>query len=207
LKKKPSSLCRWLPGALLLLALPVTASAHTAISGVGDFFGGVLHPLTTPTHLLVLLGLGLFVGQHPPLNLKIPLAVFIPISALALLLTTTGLVKTVYPPILIGVALVAGILVALGKPLPAVASGLLFAIAGLALGLDSAVETGTATTIAKTLLGTWLGLILAVADLAYYLSFFTKQKWQQVGLRVAGSWITAASFMILAFALRHSPHE
>jgi len=44
--------------------------------------------------------------------------------------------------------------------------------------------------------------MLALIDIAYYLSFFTRQKWQQVGIRVAGSWITAASFMILAFALR-----
>ena len=192
---------RLLPVALLL-ALPATASAHTAIGGVGDFFGGVLHPLTTPTHLLMLVGLGLLAGQHSPLNLKIPLSVFTPVSAVALLFTTTGVVKNIYPPILIGIALVAGVLVALEKPLPTVATGTIFAFAALALGLDSAVETGTPISIAKTLLGTWLGLILAVADIAYYLSFFTKQKWQQVGIRVAGSWITAASFMILAFALR-----
>jgi len=64
------------------------------------------------------------------------------------------------------------------------------------------VENGRVISIARTLLGTWLGLMLALIDIAYYLSFFTRQKWQQVGIRVAGSWITAASFMILAFALR-----
>ena len=201
MKIKNTFLRRQLPVALLL-AIPGSASAHTAISGVGDFFGGVLHPLTTPAHLLVLLGLGLLAGRQTPLNLKTPLAVFIPVSAVALLLTTTGMVKTVYPPLLIGFALVAGVLVAWGKPLPAPALTALFALAALALGLDSAVETGAASTIVKTLLGTWLGLTLAVVDIAYYLSFCTKQKWQQVGVRVAGSWITAASFMILAFAFR-----
>ena len=202
MKIKRLFLRRWLPVAGLLLALPVSASAHTAISGVGDFFGGVLHPLTTPAHLLVLLGLGLLAGRQTPLNLKIPLAAFIPVSALALVLTTTGLVKTVYPPILISIALVAGALIALGRPLPSTVIGALFVVAAFALGLDSAVENGTPISITKTLLGTWLGLILVVADIAYYLSFVTKQKWQQVGIRVAGSWITAASFMILAFALR-----
>ena len=186
----------------LLLALPATAGAHTAIGGVGDLFGGVLHPLTSPTHVLVLLGLGLLAGQYSPLNLKTPLAVFIPVSGIALLFTMTGMVKTVYPPILISLALVTGLLVALERPLPAIATGTVFALAALTLGLDSAVETGATISVAKTLLGTWLGLIFAVTDIAYYLSFFTKQKWQQVGIRVAGSWITAASFMILAFALR-----
>ena len=198
---KNKSWRRWLPVGLVLV-LPATAGAHTVTSGVGDFFDGVLHPITTPAHLLVLLGLGLVAGQHPPLNLKVPLAVFIPVSAIALLMTTTGMVKTVYPPILIGLALIAGLLVALEKPPSALVGGIFFAIAALALGLDSAVETGTDVQIAKTLLGTWTGLVLVVADIAFYISLFTKWKWQKIGIRVAGSWITAASFMILAFALR-----
>jgi len=201
MNRKSSLLIRSLL-ALLLLSLPATADAHTAISGVGDFFGGALHPLMTPTHLLVLLALGLLAAQHSSLQLKISLAVFISFSALGLLLTTTGLVKTVYPPVLIGIALVAGVLVVLEKPLPAIANGAIFTLAALALGLDSAVENGSAPVITKTLLGTWLGLILAVADMAYYLSLLTRQRWQQIGIRVAGSWISAASLMILAFALR-----
>ena len=192
---------RWLPVALLL-ALPATAGAHTVVSGVGDYFSGVLHPLTTPAHVLVLLALGLLAGQQSPLSLKTPLAVFIPVSAVALALTTTGLVKTVYPPVLISMALVAGGLVAWEKPPPAWAIRMIFAAAALALGLDSTVETGGGLAVAKTLLGTWTGLILAVADVAYYSSRFTRWPWQKVGLRVVGSWITAASLMILAFALR-----
>lgn len=196
-----SNFRRHLPVALLL-ALPATADAHTVISGVGDYFSGVLHPLTTPEHVLVLLGLGLLLGQHSLLNLKTALTVFVPASALGLALTTTGLIQTVYPPLLIGLALTTGALVALAKsPGIWVCRGL-FALAALALGLDSAVESGIALVITKTLLGTWTGLILAVADVAYYASLFNQRQWQQVGLRVAGSWITAASFMILAFALR-----
>ena len=192
---------RGLPVALLL-AVPATAGAHTVISGVGPYISGVLHPFTTPAHLLLLLGLGLMLGQHAPLGLKTPLAVFLPLSALALALTTTGLVKTVYPPVLISLALLAGALVALGKPLPARAGGVVFALAALALGLDSAADNATGWGIVKTLLGTWTGLIILLADTAYYSSRFTRWQWQRVGLRVAGSWITAASLMILAFALR-----
>ena len=184
-----SNFRRHLPVALLL-ALPATADAHTVISGVGDYFSGVLHPLTTPEHVLVLLGLGLLLGQHSLLNLKTALTVFVPASAL----DQAGGGQ--------GQALTTGALVALAKsPGIWVCRGL-FALAALALGLDSAVESGIALVITKTLLGTWTGLILAVADVAYYASLFNQRQWQQVGLRVAGSWITAASFMILAFALR-----
>ena len=190
---------RGLPVALLL-AVPATAGAHTVISGVGDYFSGVLHPFTTPAHLLLLLGLGLLVGRQAPLKLKTPLAVFIPISALAL--TTTGLVKTVYPPVLISLALLAGALVALARRPPPLAIRGLFGVAALALGLDSAADNATGWGIVKTLLGTWTGLIILLADTAYYSSRFTRWQWQRVGLRVAGSWITAAALMILAFALR-----
>jgi len=192
---------RGLPVALLL-AVPATAGAHTVISGVGDYFSGVLHPFTTPAHLLLLLGLGLMLGQHAPLGLKTPLAVFLPLSALALALTTTGLVKTVYPPVLIILALLAGALVALARRPPPLAIRGLFGVAALALGLDSAADNATGWGIVKTLLGTWTGLIILLADTAYYSSRFTRWQWQRVGLRVAGSWITAAALMILAFALR-----
>ena len=174
------------------------------VSGVGDFFGGVLHPLTTPAHVLLLLGLGIYLGQQVPLKLKTSLFVFVPVSALALGLTITGLVKTVPPPLIISLALLAGVLVALEIPPATWISRGLFALAALAIGLDSAVETGTGWVVVKTLLGTWTGLIIIVADLAFYSSKFTKWQWQRVGLRVAGSWITAASLMILAFALRHA---
>jgi len=197
-----SSWRRRLAPAGLLLAAPGTAGAHTVISGVGDYFSGVLHPLTTPAHVLVLLSLGLLVGQHTPFKLKTALAVFIPVSAAALACTATGLIATVYPPLIISLALVTALLVAVGKPPPALVLGVLSGLAGAALGLDSAVETGTGLTVLKTLLGTWTGLIIAVADVAYYSSRFTRRQWQQIGLRVAGSWITAASFMTLAFALR-----
>jgi len=200
---KASMWLRWLPVALLL-ALPASASAHTVASGVGYFFGGVLHPLTTPAHVLLLLGLGIYLGQQVPLKLKTSLFVFVPVSALALGLTITGLVKTVPPPLIISLALLAGVLVALEIPPAAWVSRGLFVLAALAVGLDSAVETGTGWVVVKTLLGTWTGLIIIVADVAFYSSKFTKWQWQRVGLRVAGSWITAASLMILAFALRHA---
>jgi hydrogenase/urease accessory protein HupE len=172
------------------------------VTGTSYFVGGMLHPLTTPTHVLVLIALSLLAGQQAPLNLKTPLSMFVPVSALALLLTTTGIIKSVYPPVLIVIALGAGILVALEKPLPPAINRAVFAIAALAIGLDSAVETGTWQAVAKTLLGTWLALALVVGDLAFYISLLGKRQWQKVGVRVAGSWITAASLMILAFAFR-----
>lgn len=123
-------------------------------------------------------------------------------SAIALLLTTTGLITTVYQPILLGIALCAATFVALEKSLPSVASLTLFAAAALAIGLDSAVETTSASTIVKTLAGTWTSMTVLLADIAIYASFCTKKNWLKVGMRVMGSWIIAITLLVLAFSLR-----
>ena len=89
---------------LLVLSVPATARAHSAIEGLEGFGGGLLHPLTSPAHLLVIISLGLLTGQRKPLDLKTLFAVFAPCLALALLLTMTGAIKSVYQPMLVVLA-------------------------------------------------------------------------------------------------------
>ena len=195
-------LLRILPVGLMLFAFPVAAHAHTPIKGMGEFASGLLHPLTTPSHVLILLGLGLMLGQRSPLSLKPPMLVFIPVSGLALALTTMGWVKTIYPPILVCIALCAATLVALEKCPSPFAMAALLAVAALAIGLDSAVEAGSAAVVVKTLLGNWVCLIVVLCDVAIYVSYCTQKKWLQVGVRVLGSWIIAISLLVLAFSFR-----
>lgn len=185
-----------------LFVFPATAHAHTPIKGIGDFLAGLVHPLTTPSHILVLLALGLLLGQHAPLKLKLPMLVFSSAAAIALLLTTTGLITKVYPPILPGIALVVAIFVTLEKPLPPAAACVLFVGAALAIGFDSMIESTSTATVIKTLAGNWISLIVLLADIAIYASFCTKTHWSKVGIRVAGSWIIAITLLVLAFSLR-----
>lgn len=205
--------CRFLQGSgrvlssfvvlLVVFALPATAHAHTTMKGMGDFVAGLVHPIMTPPHLLLLLGLGLLVGQQLPLNLKTPLAVFVPASAIALMFSVTGLIRSVYPPIQIGLVLVVAILVALEKRISPLACRALFALAALVLGFDSTIEAGSSVSVAKTLLGTWIMFILLVGYVAYYASLAAaNRKWLRIGIRVLGSWIIAISLLVLAFSLR-----
>lgn len=184
------------------LTLTGTAHAHNSVEGMGEIANGVLHPLMTPAHLLILLGLGLLLGQRVPMDLKTPLRVFAPASALALALTATGEIPGVYPPLLIGIALGIGILVGLAVKLPRVATGLVCAAAAVCIGLDSAVETGNGFTAFKTLIGTWLGMNSAVVYLAICVSHGADKPWARTGIRVVGSWIIAISLLVLAFSLR-----
>ena len=49
---------------ITILITPGTALAHGSIEGIGDFYSGILHPALVPAHLLVLLSLGLLLGQQ-----------------------------------------------------------------------------------------------------------------------------------------------
>lgn len=187
---------------LVWLVLPAGAHAHSPFPGAGDFIGGLLHPVTSPAHVLVIIGLGLMAGRRRLAELKEPAITFALGGGLGLLLTTTGMVKVVPPVLPVAIALVAGAVLALEKSLPPTAVNTLFGAAALVLGLDSAVETGPAWTVVKTLLGNWISLVLLVVDLAIYVTFGGDAKWLRIALRIAGSWIIAIALMVLAFSFR-----
>jgi len=194
---------RWPALLLFLLAFPSSAQAHSPVQGMGDFINGLLHPLTTPAHVLVIIALGLLAGRRRPLDLKAPMLWFIALSGAGLIAATAAGMKPVSPALPLGVALGAGALLALDRnpgPLPFSA---LFATAALVLGLDSAVEAGSKAGVAKTFLGNWISLAVLVYDVAIYVSLGGEAKWLNIALRVAGSWIIAIALMVLAFAFRN----
>ena len=188
--------------ALCSVALPASAQAHSAAAGVGDFWNGALHPVTTPTHVLILLGLGMLCGRQIPLRLKMPVLVFILVSAVSLALTATGWFAVVYPPILIAVVLALGVMLALDWDPPQSVLVAIFASTALVLGMDSTVENGSPSIIAKTLLGTWMSLAVLVVDVPIYISLGHELRWLRIAIRIAGSWITAVALMMLAFYFR-----
>lgn len=186
----------------LFAALTTTAHAHMAIEGAGDIANGALHPILTPVHVLVMLALGLWLGQQVPLDLKTPTTILAPVSAITLILTTTGRLPGIYPPLLIGLALIIASLVGLEIRLPRLARIALCAVVALMLSLDSAVETGGTFVVVKTLLGTWFSLNAAILYIAICASHAEGKPWARVGIRILGSWIIAISLMVLAFSLR-----
>jgi hydrogenase/urease accessory protein HupE len=192
------------PALLVSLAClwPAPAHAHTSIQGMGEFISGLAHPVTTPAHILILIGMGLFAGQNWMKNFKIPLVTFVAVAAFALAMTLAGPPKFVTLPVLITIALGVGALVALDKPIPIAASTGLFAIAALAIGLDSGVETGGSAVVFKTLAGTWIAMVVLVINTGFYLSLGLQKKWLKIGVRIIGSWLVAISLMVLAFALK-----
>jgi hydrogenase/urease accessory protein HupE len=175
-----------------------------------SFYAGLLHPLLTLPHMLVLLGLGIWLGQRPPLRLKIPIWVFATGCAAALLLPT----RVAMPPEVanaatlgvLAVALGCGILVAASARLACVPGWAVAAVAAIAVALDSGLDAApSARDTALTLLGTWTSTTVLVANVAFYTSLCPPRPWVHTGLRIAGSWMAAVSLLVLAFAWKGMP--
>ena len=203
-RRAPSARVGALPGLFFFwLLVPAASHAHGSIQVMGAFSGGLIHPLITPTHLLILLGLGLWLGQQAPLRLRTPMLVFMPFSAAGLLVTTRLAMPQAWQPVLIGMALCIALLVALSARLPDWMRAPMFAATALAIGLDSGVDAGPSSAdIAITLLATWFSLNLCLVNFSYYVSLCPQRRWVQIAIRVAGSWIAAICLLVLAFALK-----
>ena len=182
----------------------VDVYAHGASAGMAGFGGGLIHPLITPAHILLLLALGLWLGQQRPLALRAPALTFVLAAAVGLLMTTYLTLLLTSQTMLMVLALVTALMLATSTRLPAWAALPLIGAAGLALGLDSGVDSADSTTApAITLLATWIGLSLCLVNFAYYTSLLPQHKWLQIGVRVAGSWLAAICLLGLAFTFRN----
>lgn len=188
--------------ATALWAVSVGAQAHGSAQGVNSFYGGLLHPLQSGAQVLVLLGLGIWLGQRPPLRLKLPMLVFCTGCALALLLTSgiAGPPPVPSPAWLMGLSMCFGVLIASRAAAPGWLSAALAAGAALAVGLDAGVDgLPPPTTLALILLGSWISSSALLANVAYYVSACPRREWVEIGIRIVGSWLAAASILMLAF--------
>lgn len=199
--------------ALLSLAAALTvigavpAAAHTITPGTSGFTDGLYHPFGQPAHIMIILGVGLLLGQRQIAAWRGPLYGCLAGLAVGLAGGPLLVSPTLEPRlalVLLLLAVVLGGLVALGRPLPAAPLTALLAIAGLAFGLDSAPE-GTVQQILAALFGSGFAFIFAllnVAMLAHSAGSNARRPWQMIGVRIVGSWIAAAGIMVLALQLR-----
>ena len=191
-----SARCRALWAALLAF-LPAPAHAHAPIAGAGEFYAGLLHPLTDPQAIPSLLALGLLAGRAgKERGLWTALVGSATAFAAGLIATLVGWLP-VAPLVLALATLVAALLLAADVRLPAV---LLFALAmvlGAALGIVQASELPSAEFGA----GAALGIALALLYLALFAARI-EAPWARIGVRVAGSWIAAVMVLMLGLTLR-----
>jgi urease accessory protein len=194
------TLCRLALAALAFTLVPGIAYAHNFSPAVGDFYAGVLHPLTALEHVLPMIGLGILAGQGGRLVVAEPILIVFPLALVAgACLALTGMPMP-FAPIanVISMVLVGG-LVAAAVRLPRLAAIALAAAMGITHGYANAEGMSVATKPYLFIPG------LAAAGLLvpFYctaLVYSLKPFWMQIAVRVAGSWIAATGILVLGMA-------
>lgn len=164
--------------------------------------GGLLHPLALPAHILALLGIGLLIGRQRERRLLF--AAFVVGLAAGLIALALAFATTSAANVLLAATALSALLVVLGYPVPPLASVPLVAIAGIALGLDSPPEAISIAVAIGMLIGTGIGASLAVAIVAIGTGCLGRP-WQQIGVRILGSWIAASAILVLALRFVRGP--
>jgi urease accessory protein len=189
-------------GVAAVLACCDPASAQT-IDWLGGFYGGLLHPVRTPTHGLVLLGLGLLIGQQPADRRRLPQLLFGLALAGGLLGLALAVGETPAGDVLLVGAALSGALVAAAFRLPRLVLGPLALATGAAIGLDSPPEVISVQEGVVMLIGTGLGATLALA-LVVTAAARMARDWQRIAVRVLGSWTAASALLALAVRFARS---
>jgi nickel/cobalt exporter len=160
--------------ALLTMCLPGSASAHMVNTDVGEFYAGMMHPVTSPDHLLPMLALALLAGLHGKQAARMTLFVF-PIALLAGMLAGGRLPGVAELQAMTLILLVAmGALLAFGQRLGAAAVGALTVIAGLLLGYRSGNDMAVSDVSAQFIPGVAVtGFVLMALVTSYVPTAFS----------------------------------
>lgn len=182
--------------AVLLPFSPFDAHAHTVIDGIGGFPGGLLHPFLVPAHALALVALGCLAGT---LGLRYRLALIGSFIAVSVVLVAMAVSATNAELVVLALGAAAGLLLASGWKVSLVSIPLAICVAA-AVMLDSVPAVLSVQETILSLAGTGLAATSIVAAIAF-LSAAGPQVWQQIGIRIFGSWIAASTIMVLALRM------
>jgi hydrogenase/urease accessory protein HupE len=172
------------------------------MAGIGEFYGGMLHPVVVLPHLLALMVFALLLGQGGVRAMRLAYPPFM-LALMAGLFLAGFEVQPALPAetILLLASMLAGLLVAAGRPPPGIVLAVLAGLLALVIGMDSGVTGLDRRETFAALFGCWLGAVLLVLVIAG-VAEMARRPWQRVALRVLGSWITASAALVLALALK-----
>lgn len=181
----------------LLLVTPDIAAAHTPIKGIGNIFNGMLHPVLTPSHLLLLIATGLFFGQRGLKESQSSLLATIAAVVLGLICSSFSPGPQVEVFILVCAAVV-GLLVATSPHLSFYGCFIVGTVAGFSLGFDSGQESLSGKEYVIALFGSGVGIYFVSLYPVIFAEFCNKKNWLRIGVRIIGSWIAASALLVLA---------
>lgn len=182
------------------LLLAQQASAHDSFNG-NSLIEGALLPLQHPDQWLLLVAIGLWLGQqggsgqYRSLSFQALVCYFAAIAGLLL-----ARQMQMHSWMLVCAAL-AGLLVAVRLRIPAVLAVLVAALGGFLVAFDAGQDLLHSQNVWLVALG-MLAAVVVVFTLARFVSgCFRRGHWQQVLMRIVGSWIAASALLVLSLTL------
>ncbi|MEM1050059.1 MAG: HupE/UreJ family protein [Pseudomonadota bacterium] len=195
----------WLPVA----AAATPAHAHSPVPGIEGFYVGLLHPFSTPSQVLLMVGLGLVAGAFATERARWLLAGFL-VASFAGLIFGPGILDL--DPLLFAMAFATCALAALAPNKLAPLAITLLGIGGYLIGKASIPDDGPMRDRLFTMSGSIVGANLG---LLYLYGFNTivreRYTWDGVGIafRVIAAWVGAIALLMLAlgFVDVPAPHD
>lgn len=183
--------------AVPLLLFAPAAQAHLVSVRFGDYYSGLLHPITALEHALAFVALALFAGMQGPRTARWMLLLF----PLALLVGTGGAILAGFEGSLEVVNttsfVMIGALVAFGAPLALEVAVILAVMFGLSHG----VANGTAFLAGGNpwlyVAGVTTAGYVVVAILSAAVVAARHLTWAPIAARTVGSWVAAIGVMVL----------
>jgi hydrogenase/urease accessory protein HupE len=188
--------------SLAVCLVPASANAHTALLGVGGFWSGVAHLLTSPDQLVLLLGLAICASFHDArLDARVIGASFLAVFAGAWIgaVVSAGAPLNL-APVGAGLMMAVGLAGAMRLRVGAVPLISLALAAGLVCG---AANEDAVSDLPVVLFS--LGSSVAAASVLSYALLATRRlenEWGGVTRRAGASWIAAIGLMMLALSMR-----
>ena len=177
-----------------------TILTHAPVTGFGDFYAGMLHPITAMEHLVPLIALALLAGQQGK-DVSRKAVIIVPVLMLmgGLAAQVTDLLPIITWINRASFILIGG-LVAWAIRLPSGLSYFILAFFGFSHGYENmAGISGQVAFLVFTAGMMICGLILISVFSA--LTAGLSRNWQQIGIRVAGSWTAAIGLLIVGLQL------
>ncbi len=187
----------WL--APLLAAGP--AQAHAPIAGIEGFYIGLLHPFSTPSQALVMVGLGLLIGGFAAVQVKWQLVSFLVCVFLGVFLGSADWEPDAMLFALAFVACAAAALIP-GKLVPLTLA--MAAVGGFLIGSISIPDDGPVRdriiTMSGSVVGANIGLLYIFGIIHVVRERYT-WPWVDIAFRVAAAWLGAISLLMLTLGL------
>jgi urease accessory protein len=188
-----------LAAAAVLLLAPSTAQAHLVDTRLGDFYGGVLHPLTAFEEILPWLALAALAAFQGASRARWLVVVF-PLSLFAGCALSQVLPHpSFFPAITVALIAMTGLAVAAAVRLPLPVLLGLAAVMGLVHGHQNGQAMTTTTDHLLFIAGvTAIGYgVMTLATGAAIAFLRGVGSWRPIALRASGSWVAAVGIMVL----------